>query len=208
MTEELLKKSRESGCVYIILGVESGDQRVLSKIVDKHLDLEKVVKTAGWCKEASLDAMAFFVVGFPGETLRDMEKTTGFALELMKKYDVSPTVFVATPLIGTRLYRICKEKGYLREEPSGNNLAITTGGGGKESLIETEDFGPDEITAVIRKFIRGYKIIFAGNLIRFFMKNPGIMYKFMKRLWTLKSEVGFKQALLELAGFKNCLIGR
>lgn len=205
LTKELLQESKKSGCTYIILGVESGDQRVLSEIINKSLDLTKVIKVAQWCKEIGLDAMTFFVIGFPGETLRDMKKTIDFALELMSKYDMTPTIFIATPLIGTRLYEVCQEKGYLRKEPSSDNLAMVTGGGGEESLVETKDFGPVEITAMMRRFIQGYKIIFLRNILLFMLKNPALLPKFIKKLWLLKQQLGFKPALLELANLKKLL---
>jgi radical SAM superfamily enzyme YgiQ (UPF0313 family) len=204
MTRELLEDSKRSGCTYIILGVESGDQNVLSRIIQKQLDLTRVIRMARWCKEIGLDVMTFFIVGFPGEKLGDMQKTVDFALELMREYDVTPTVFIATPLVGTRLYTICQEEGYLRKEVSGESLAMATGGGAEGSLITTKDFGPREIDSVMRRFIRGYKIIFLRNLIGFMIKNPHLLLKFVERTWVLTSEIGFKSSLLELAGLKNC----
>jgi anaerobic magnesium-protoporphyrin IX monomethyl ester cyclase len=204
LSKELLENSKKSGCIYIIFGVESGDQRILAEVINKQLDLAKVIKVAQWCKEIGLDAIAYYVIGFPGETPDDMKKTVDFALQLMKNYDVAPSIFIATPLPGTRLYEVCKKGGYLRKELSSDNLAITTGGGGEESLIKTEDFGPGEITIMMRRFIRGYKIIFLRNLLLFIAGNPGIFPEFIKRLWLLKQKSGFKQGILELASLKNC----
>lgn len=208
ITKELLKKSRESGCVYIVVGVESGDPRVLSEIINKQLDLTKVIEVAKWSKEIGLDTMAFFIIGFPGETVADMEKTVQFALKLMKDYEVWPTIFLATPLIGTALYNICLKKGYLRKELSSDNLAISVGGGGEESLIKTEDFGPEQISAVIKEFMRGYKIIFLRNFLLFMLKNPSAWPEFIKKVWFFKHEISLKSAILKVASFKNCLIRR
>lgn len=204
LTKELVEGSKKSGCTYIILGVESGEQRVLNDIIDKRLDLAKVIKVAQWCKETGLDAMAFYVIGFPAEKFEEMKNTVDFALRLMKDYDVTPNIFIAAPLLGTRLYETCKEKGYLRQEPSGDNLAIITGGGAAESLIKTEDFGPREIAIAMKRFIRSYKMIFLRNIVLFMIKNPSILPRFIKKLRKLKQQTGFKQAVLELATLKNC----
>ena len=204
LTKELLENSKKSGCIYIILGVESGEQRVLASIINKQLDLNKVIEVAQWCKEIGLDVMAFYVIGFPGETSNDMKKTIDFALQLMKKYDMTPTIFIATPLAGTRLYEVCKEKGYLRQELSSDNLAITTGGGAEASLIKTEEFGPGDIALMLHRFIRGYKIIFLRNILLFIAKKPVNLFGFIKKLWLLKQQMGFKQAMLELSSLKNC----
>jgi hypothetical protein len=83
-------------------------------------------------------------------------------------------------------------------------LAVITGGGAAESLVKTEDFGPREISIAMKRFIRGYKIIFLRNIALFMIKNPGILPKFIKKLCKLKQRIGFKQAVLELASLKNC----
>jgi len=87
LTEELIKRCKASGCTYLVFGVESGSQRVLDTIVNKSLDLKTVLSAASWCKEAGLDAMAFFVIGFPGESPVEMRDTVEYALRLYKDYD-------------------------------------------------------------------------------------------------------------------------
>jgi hypothetical protein len=38
----------------------------------------------------------------------------------------------------------------------------------------------------------------------FIAKKPGILPGFIKKLWLLKQQMGFKQAILELSSLKNC----
>ena len=205
LTQDLLQDSKRSGCKYIILGIESGEQRIISEVINKALDLAKVSEVAAWCKKIKLDAMSFFVIGFPGEKIINMKRTVDFALYLMRKYDLTPTIFIATPLFGTRLYEICRQRGYLRKEPTSDNLAVTTGGGAEESLIETEDFGEREIRMIMRRFIRGYKIILLYNIALFILKNPGLCLRFIRKVWSLRNQGGLKQAVAEVASMKNCL---
>lgn len=204
MSKEILQAGWESGCTYIILGVESGEQRVLSEIINKQLDLDKVIKVASWSKEIGLDTMAFFVIGFPGETIADMKKTVQLALKLMKDYDIWPTIFMATPLIGTNLYNICLEKGYLRKELSSENLAKSIGGSGEDLMVQTEDFTPEQVSMVMKDFIRGYKAIFLRHFLLFMLKNPFLWVKFIKSVWSLKREIGIKRAITETLSLKNC----
>jgi len=142
--EELAKIMKESGCSELIFGVESGDQRVLNTIIDKNLNLETVVKTAAICKKFKIKTKAFFVIGFPGETMEDMKRTVNFALMLRRKYGVQSGLLIATPLVGTRLYDVCKEKGYLVKELDPQSLSIATQAYG-QGLISTNDFTPEQL---------------------------------------------------------------
>lgn len=204
LNPQLLAGMKESGCTYIILGVESGDQRVLKEVIHKNLDLDSVRMAARWCREAGLDSGSFFVIGFPGEKVSDMRRTADLALSLMDEHDLMPALFIATPLLGTELYNTSKAKGYLRKELSAANLAIATSAGAHGSLIRTEDFGPEEIASVIGSFMKGYKRIFIKKLIEFLLVNPLLLPAFAIKVLQLSKTLGFKRAVLECGGLKNC----
>jgi len=139
--EELVSLMKKSGCLELIFGIESGSQRILDEIIDKNLKLDKVIRAIQLCQEYKIKTKAFFVIGFPGETKKEIIKTRDFALDLYKKYKVEPGLLIATPLIGTRLYKICKSKGYLIKEPDPKSLSIATQFYG-QGLIKTQEFDP------------------------------------------------------------------
>ena len=70
----------------------------------KILMIEDVEEFARRCKKVNLSLRAFFMLGFPGETIRTMRKTIDFGIHLLKNYDVEIINLVATPLFGTKLY--------------------------------------------------------------------------------------------------------
>ena len=144
LTIDTLKKMKKTGCTNLTIGVESGDQFILDNVIDKHLRLEDIIKMAKMCKELNIPLTAFFVIGFPGEKKENMKRTMEFALMLKKEYNVNMCLLIATPLYGTRLYEICKEKGYLTRELTPRALSEGTQVDGI-GLIKTEDFTPEEI---------------------------------------------------------------
>ena len=77
---ELLKKMKQSGANSIFVGVESGDQQILDKVICKSLDLNRVVEFAKNAKQIGLKTGAFYIIGFPGETKENMQRTVDFAL--------------------------------------------------------------------------------------------------------------------------------
>jgi len=112
MTEELMYEMSASGCYQISMAVESGNKRVLREIIRKPLDLDVVPKYTKLAKELGFETIVLFVIGFPGESKEDIQDTVRFAEQL----DVDQVVFsIATPFPGTKLYEVCKEKGYIQD---------------------------------------------------------------------------------------------
>jgi anaerobic magnesium-protoporphyrin IX monomethyl ester cyclase len=149
LTFDILRKAKEAGCQAIFLTVESGSQRVLNEVIDKHLRLESVVEAAEACKRLGLKARSGFIMGLPGETLEDMRMTVDFAHGLKRRFGIRGHNTLATPLYGTRLYEICVEKGYLRQEMTPDNVARSFEEGG---MIETEDWTIAQLRAMRDKF--------------------------------------------------------
>jgi anaerobic magnesium-protoporphyrin IX monomethyl ester cyclase len=186
LTRDMLQLCRDSGCVYIIFGVESGNQQVLDKIVNKRLDLASVLRAAAWAQEIGIDAMAFFVIGFPKETKSQMQDTADFAVGLQARYDVTPFLFVATPLPGTKLEQICIEEGYIPHALSPQELARMTQGA---MYIGTDTFSAADIEEVKKSFLKRYRI----NVIR---RGMAIM---------VRRPLGFIRILRHMNAFRKTL---
>lgn len=152
--ENFVKKMKKSGCVELIMGAESGVQEVLDKIIKKNLQLSHVINGAKVCKKVGIPLKAFFVIGFPGESKKNMKETVKFSLMLRRKYKVKSGVMFATPLLGTRLYKICRENNFFAEEPTPESLAVATQSRGR-GLIKTNDFTPDDLKKMADLLERG-----------------------------------------------------
>lgn len=164
LDESLLCNIKKAGCDYLIIGVESGVQRILDEVIFKNLKLSAVIKAASLCKALKLRLFAFFVIGFPGEKIADMKKTIDFALNLFWKYDVISAIFWASPYKGTRLYEICSQKGYLTETICPESLINDHQLNGK-MLIRTEDFTPQDVKKCLCEFRNKIKwLIFIKGL--------------------------------------------
>jgi len=188
LDEELLRKSKKAGCVYLVMGVESGDQAVLDKIVQKKLSLKAVETTSKLAKNVKLNLEAFFVIGFPGETIQNMRDTLNFAFKLQFRYGVYPILLIATPLPGTRLYEICVKKGYIKEDFSYSRISPSIL---SEGMIETEDFTLFDVRRLFKyfKYIRAMLAII--NFVRFCFLSPIFMFRkfiYLFRIFFISSE--------------------
>ncbi len=81
LTTPLLNDLKRAGCYSMLVGIESGSQRIL-EAMKKSLTLELVRERVKLIKSVGLTVHAFFIVGFPGETEEDILKTIRFARSL------------------------------------------------------------------------------------------------------------------------------
>jgi len=111
--EEILKLLSEAGCTKISMGVQSGSEKIRTKLLHrKHTD-EDIIAAAQRIKKYGMKLSAEYIFGFPEETPEDMWKS----LDLNDKLDANYTPsFIFYPYPKTELAEYCLKKGYLTEE--------------------------------------------------------------------------------------------
>ena len=77
---DFVRGLRDSGCVMLKLGVESGDQAVLDEL-GKGIDLGVVSRALKTLRQASISTYAYLLFGTPAETPESARKTLDFTLK-------------------------------------------------------------------------------------------------------------------------------
>lgn len=80
MDESLLKKIKKSGCRSLLYGIESGSQRVLDKM-HKGISLKEIEKVLKLTMGVDIWSLTYWLIGFPGESISDINKTKDFILK-------------------------------------------------------------------------------------------------------------------------------
>ncbi len=151
--KQMFKRMNESGCYQVTFAVESGDQDLLDNFIRKNLRLEVVKPTVVAAKEAGMFVHVFFMVGFPGETREQMEKTIRFAEYIESD---SYSVAIACPLPGAPMYDIVKERDLFVDDFSQKRITF------RKSLIKVDGFkDPREF----EKWV-GEQNIYLNNLLK------------------------------------------
>ncbi len=98
--EATARQMKEAGCRRVYLGLESGSQATL-QLMNKQATLDQGIRAVHAYRQAGIEVAAFFLVGYPGETVSSIEETFKLALSLPLD-EISFNV--PFPLPGSRLF--------------------------------------------------------------------------------------------------------
>jgi radical SAM superfamily enzyme YgiQ (UPF0313 family) len=109
----LLELMARTGCSRLLMGVESGSDRVLAEVVDKRVTRAQVLDVARRIADAGILGSYTFIVGFPGESAAEQEETYGLIVELSALHPRPESrVHVFAPYPGTPLFEEALRYGY------------------------------------------------------------------------------------------------
>lgn len=105
--EELMMKLAQAGAHHMAIAVESANDRI-QKLIKKHLKLSRFNQVLGWARKYRIETLGFFMLGFPGETVAEINQTIRFACA---SYFDEALFSIATPYAGTELNSIVRASG-------------------------------------------------------------------------------------------------
>jgi hopanoid biosynthesis associated radical SAM protein HpnJ len=147
VNRETLETMRDNGLRLLLVGYESGSQRILDHI-KKGIAIEEARVFTRHCRELGITIHGTFILGLPGETAETIRQTIEFAKEL----DVfSIQVSLAAPYPGTELHREAVENGWLH---SGG--ALIGAHGQQLAALEYEGLPREEIFRWVERFYKAY----------------------------------------------------
>lgn len=156
----LLEHMKAAGCYALGLGIESGSPRILARM-RKGFDLDAVRSQVALIHDVGLETRGFFVLGYPGETREDLERTVALSLEL--PLDIAHYMFFH-PIPGTPAFR----------------AALADGQNGDHNGVDAPTFA--EVAHVPRGMTRAeLRQLRREALVRFYLRPS--------RLWHLLSQV-------------------
>jgi radical SAM superfamily enzyme YgiQ (UPF0313 family) len=112
LPEDLFAKCKESGLRRVLVGVESGSQEMLDRIM-KDIKLEQVYLVAERCRQYSIAVIFPFIVGFPDEPEESVQATMDLVKELRAMSpDFETPVFYFKPYPGSAITQAAVERGF------------------------------------------------------------------------------------------------
>ncbi|MHA1698147.1 MAG: B12-binding domain-containing radical SAM protein, partial [Promethearchaeota archaeon] len=92
----------------LMVGIESANQRIISNIYKKGINVNEVERFCRMVKNVGVKVFGYFMLGAPTETIQEVKNTINFAFKL----PIDEVTFsLTTPLPGTELERMVRENG-------------------------------------------------------------------------------------------------
>ncbi len=106
LSRDLAQLMYRAGCRRVFFGIEAGNDKML-KIINKKIDLNGARRAIVAAKSAGIEAGAFFILGYPGETNSTLLETLHFSSHLPLDYLAYSFPY---PIPGTGLYEKVKDR--------------------------------------------------------------------------------------------------
>lgn len=109
VNKESLKALAKAGCIEIRFGIETGSDKIL-EITRKGFSSDEVLKVLSMAKKYIPGVDAFYIWGFPFETMEDFNKTV-FQMITLRGMDINCLPSLLTYLPQTIIYQNIEDKG-------------------------------------------------------------------------------------------------
>jgi radical SAM superfamily enzyme YgiQ (UPF0313 family) len=103
VTKKRAERLKESGCLEVAMGIESGNNTVLSK-TKKNTTVEKNRRAIETFNDVGIPVKGFFILGLPGETYETARQTIDFAEEMREKGLETADFYALTPFPGSPIW--------------------------------------------------------------------------------------------------------
>lgn len=87
LSQNMLKKFKDSGCDYVVVGIESASDKIL-RLMRKGFTIAEAEQFLRACKDVGIEVDVNWIVGFPGEEEEDFNQTTEF---IVRNQDIIKT---------------------------------------------------------------------------------------------------------------------
>jgi radical SAM superfamily enzyme YgiQ (UPF0313 family) len=113
MDEEFGRQLKEAGCRRVMFGVESGNEHVRNRIMNRGISTRQIREAFGICREQGIETLAINIIGLPGETEEMIQDTVRLNREIRP---TQSAVNIFYPYKGTPLGDQCFAEGLVDEE--------------------------------------------------------------------------------------------
>lgn len=114
LTEDVVRVLKKAGCKSLMLGIESGNERIRNESIGKKLKDDAIFTGMAFLRKYDIHTDLFFMIGHPGETEDDIRESIEFPYRLEKAglTNIQQVGYhLSWPFPGTEYFKWCVSKG-------------------------------------------------------------------------------------------------
>jgi radical SAM superfamily enzyme YgiQ (UPF0313 family) len=112
---EIARLMKESGCISVYYGLESGNQEILNNM-SKKTNLEQIYEAIRLTREQGIYCLYGFMFGEPNDNENTLQDTVDCIKKISYGEYRSQKIFGCVPFPGSGLYDWCKENGRIKDD--------------------------------------------------------------------------------------------
>jgi radical SAM superfamily enzyme YgiQ (UPF0313 family) len=176
MDQEIVDIFKDTGCQMLSFGLESGNDYIRNKVLNRKMTKQDILKAAAMCRRAGIKVYTYNMVGIPQERLADIRDTVRLNAEI-EPVDIHVSVFA--PYRGTALYDRCVKEGSIK------NNNFLKGSYFEQPVLELKSLTAEDVQFALTNF---------GNFVRYYIRIKsmpfllkGLFVKILDMLWLAPS---------------------
>lgn len=137
LDRDIIDAMVDAGLRVAHLAIESGSPYIQKHVINKGVRLELVPEHVAYFRSLGVIVKSIFILGFPGESISQMEETISFA----RAIDSDWSIFnIATPLLGTPMCQQFIDLGYIADD-----ITILSETDFKRRMFDTREISANDL---------------------------------------------------------------
>ena len=149
VTPKIIRLLKESGCVSIYYGLESGNQQIL-QTMSKKTTLEQIYKAVKLTRDAGIYTAYGLMFGQPGENRQTLQDSVDLIKNISYGEYRTNKIFGCVPFPGSGLYDWCKDKGLIKDDQDFYDRYINQHWSLDQLPVNMTDLSDDEAERLFR----------------------------------------------------------
>lgn len=165
MDRDVALMAKEAGCSLVRFGIESGNDYIRRKVLDRNVSNKRVIDAFAFCDEAGIMTLSYNMIGLPYETRPQIMDTIKLNARVRPRV---AHVSIFYPYPGTKAYELCKREGFLTDKQFDSYY--------EDSVLRQESVSAAQLRALRRRFE------FFVRLYARCYKMPGFIGKLLEKI--------------------------
>ncbi len=167
--EDKVKALRHAGCRAVLMGVETGNEQLRVKVLNKIITNRQIIMAVNLFKKYGIKFLTYNMLGLPGDTLDTLLETVKFNQDLRPDY---LRATVAFPMPHTYMTELALKQGLITQEKLDYIFSLPPKEQYSSSIYQSDTKFKKKLTRLFHLFRFAIKLRMPINIVRVLISVP------------------------------------